>query len=43
MDLCGDSSKVDDLFMKSFKYYKCNKPKPSLDKVICTESSSDKV
>lgn len=37
------SSKEDEIFMKIFKYYKSNKPKPSLDKVLSTEIATDKV
>lgn len=35
---------VEDKFMKSFKYYKSNKPKPSLEDVIEVENcGTDKV
>lgn len=33
----------EDIFMNIFKYYKSNKPKPALSKVITTETATDKV
>lgn len=33
----------DDSFMKNFKYYKSNKPKPSLDQVLSAETTTEKV
>lgn len=44
MDQYSESQdKGDDVFMETFKYYKRNKPKPSLCNVLTPETGADRV